>query len=87
MTYALGRRVEYYDMPTVRAIVRDAEQNGNRISSFILGVVNSAAFRMAKAEPSATTHAGRDEAVESSHAVEEQPNVHHEASTSPAARS
>jgi mono/diheme cytochrome c family protein len=49
MTYALGRQVEYYDMPTVRAIVRDAAKNGNRMSSFISGVVNSAAFRMAKA--------------------------------------
>ena len=42
MTYALGRRVEYTDMPAIRAIVRDAAKNDNRISSFILGVVNSA---------------------------------------------
>lgn len=49
MTYALGRQVEYYDMPTVRAIARDAAKNGYRMSSFISGVVNSAAFRMAKA--------------------------------------
>ena len=48
MTYALGRRVEYADMPAVRAIVRDAAKNDNRMSSFVLGVVNSAAFRMAK---------------------------------------
>ena len=48
MTYALGRPVEYYDMPAVRAIVRDAGKNGNRFSSFVLGVVNSAAFRMSK---------------------------------------
>ena len=50
MTYALGRRVEYYDMPAVRAIAREAAQNGNRISSFIFGVVKSAAFQMRKAE-------------------------------------
>ncbi len=50
MTYALGRRVEYYDMPTVRTIVKDAARNDYRLSSFILGVVNSAAFRMAKPE-------------------------------------
>jgi hypothetical protein len=50
MAYALGRRVEPYDMPTVRAIVRDAEQDGHRISSYILGVVNSAAFRMQRTE-------------------------------------
>jgi mono/diheme cytochrome c family protein len=49
MTYALGRQVEYYDMPTVRAIARDAAKNDYRMSSFISGVVNSAAFRMAKA--------------------------------------
>jgi mono/diheme cytochrome c family protein/predicted protein tyrosine phosphatase len=46
MTYALGRRVEYYDMPTVRAIVRDAAQHDYRLSSFVLGIVSSPAFRM-----------------------------------------
>jgi hypothetical protein len=51
MTYALGRRVEYYDMPVVRAIVRDAEKNGYRISSFVLSVVNSAPFRMSASAP------------------------------------
>ncbi|MGE3887243.1 MAG: DUF1592 domain-containing protein [Vicinamibacterales bacterium] len=55
MTYALGRRVEHFDMPTVRAIVADAGKNGDRISSFILGVVRSAAFQMAKAEAAETT--------------------------------
>ena len=50
LAYALGRRVEYYDMPTVRAIARDADTKGNRMSAFILGVVNSPAFYMAKAE-------------------------------------
>jgi mono/diheme cytochrome c family protein len=60
MTYALGRRIEYSDMPAIRAIVRDAAKNDNRMSSFILGVANSAAFRMAKAaEPKQlTTDAG-----------------------------
>jgi hypothetical protein len=50
MTYALGRRVEYADMPTVRAIVNSAAKNNNKMSSFILGVVNSPAFRMSKPE-------------------------------------
>ena len=50
LAYGLARRAEYYDMPTVRAITRDAETKGNRISAFVLGVVNSPAFRMAKAE-------------------------------------
>jgi mono/diheme cytochrome c family protein len=55
MAYALGRRVEYYDQPTVRAIVKKAAQNGNRFSTFVLGVANSPAFQMAKAEPALTT--------------------------------
>ena len=46
MAYALGRRVEHYDMPTIRKIVKDAEANDYRMSSFINGVVNSDAFRM-----------------------------------------
>ena len=54
MAYALGRRVEYYDQPTIRAIVKKAAQNGNRFSSFVLGIVNSAAFQMAQAEPAVT---------------------------------
>ena len=45
MAYGLGRRVEYYDMPTVRSIVRNAADNDYRFSSFVLGVVESPAFR------------------------------------------
>jgi cytochrome c553 len=55
LAYALGRRVEYYDQPTVRAIVKKAALNGNRMSSFISGIVNSQAFQMAQAEPVLTT--------------------------------
>ena len=50
MAYALGRRIEYYDMPTIRGMEQDAAENGNRMSSFILGVVRSPAFRMSRAE-------------------------------------
>jgi hypothetical protein len=46
MTYALGRRIQYYDMPAVRAIIREARKNNYRFSSFITGVASSAAFRM-----------------------------------------
>jgi hypothetical protein len=46
MTYAVGRRVEYYDMPVVRAIVRDAAKQNNRFSSVVLGIVKSAEFQM-----------------------------------------
>jgi hypothetical protein len=45
-TYALGRGVEYYDAPAIRAIVRDARSQGFRISSIILGVVKSQPFQM-----------------------------------------
>jgi hypothetical protein len=50
MAYAVGRRVEYFDMPTVRQIEHEAAANDYHMSSFILGVVNSPAFRMARGE-------------------------------------
>jgi hypothetical protein len=50
MAYALGRRVEPYDMPAVRAIVRDGSANEYRFSSFVLGIVKSPAFQMSRAE-------------------------------------
>jgi hypothetical protein len=46
LTYALGRRVEYTDMPMIRAIVRDAGKKDNKFSAFVMGVVNSSAFKM-----------------------------------------
>jgi len=46
MTYALGRGLEYTDMPTVRAIARDVDKDGDRFSAIVLAVVRSAQFRM-----------------------------------------
>ena len=46
MAYALGRRVEYFDQPRIREIVREAEDADYRTSAFILGVVRSPAFQM-----------------------------------------
>jgi hypothetical protein len=46
LTYALGRGVEYQDMPVVRAIVRDAARNDYRFSSLIQGIVKSEPFQM-----------------------------------------
>jgi hypothetical protein len=57
MTYGLGRRVEYYDMPAVRQIVRDAAKNDYRMSAFFLSVVKSAAFQMSAAEAERTSTA------------------------------
>ena len=49
MAYALGRRVEYGDQPTVRRIASDAEAQDYRMSSIILGIVLSDPFRMKQA--------------------------------------
>ena len=48
MAYALGRRVEYFDMPTIRQITRRAEAEDYRMSAFILGVAQSPAFLMSR---------------------------------------
>ena len=52
LTYALGRGAEYYDMPTVRRIVRDSARDDYRWSSLILGIVKSMPFQMRKAATS-----------------------------------
>ena len=44
LAYALGRRLEYYDRPAVRTIVRDAAAHDYRWSSLILGIVKSPTF-------------------------------------------
>ncbi len=54
MTYALGRRVEYSDMPLVRSIVRQAETSDDRFSAFVLGIINSPAFQQRSSESKAT---------------------------------
>ena len=50
LAYAIGRRVEYFDQPEIRAIVRAAEANDYRMSSFILGVVRSQPFQMSRSQ-------------------------------------
>jgi mono/diheme cytochrome c family protein len=45
MMYALNRQLEYFDMPQVRAIVRGAAKDNYKLSSIVLGIVNSDAFR------------------------------------------
>jgi hypothetical protein len=50
LTYALGRGLEAYDMPTVRGIVRGAEDDGYRFSALVKGIVNSVPFRMRRAQ-------------------------------------
>jgi mono/diheme cytochrome c family protein len=52
MTYALGRGVEYYDNPTVRAIARQAALDNYRMSSLIISIVKSTPFQMRRASES-----------------------------------
>ena len=51
LTYALGRGLEHYDAPAVRAVTRAAAEDGYRFSSLVVGIVESAPFRMRRAEP------------------------------------
>jgi hypothetical protein len=53
LAYALGRRVEYYDLPAVRTIVHDAAADDYRWSSLVLGIVKSPPFLM-RAAPAGT---------------------------------
>jgi hypothetical protein len=46
MTFALGRGVEYQDMPVIRSIVRDADRDNDRFVSILMGIVKSAPFQM-----------------------------------------
>jgi hypothetical protein len=51
LTYALGRGLEYYDMPTVRNIVHEAAAKDYRFSTLVAGIVNSPPFRMKVKKP------------------------------------
>ena len=53
LSYAIGRPVEYYDQPSVRKIAKDAEANGYRMSSFIMGVVTSEPFQLRRSQTAA----------------------------------
>jgi hypothetical protein len=46
MTYGLGRAVQYYDMPAVRSVVKEAKADNYRFSDFVVGIVKSDAFQM-----------------------------------------
>jgi hypothetical protein len=55
LTYALGRRIEYFDQPAIRDIVRAADRQDDRFSAIVLGIVNSEPFQFKAKAP-----AGRD---------------------------
>jgi hypothetical protein len=49
-TYALGRGVQYYDMPAIRSIIRESASHDYRWSSLVLGIVKSTPFQMRRSE-------------------------------------
>ena len=49
MAYALGRRIDYYDMPAVRSVARAAGEQDYRLAAFVKAVVRSRPFRMSMA--------------------------------------
>jgi hypothetical protein len=57
LMYAVGRAIEPYDMPTLRAIVRRAGQNDYKFSALVMGVVESAPFTMKMKQPEETKEA------------------------------
>jgi hypothetical protein len=59
LTYALGRTVEYFDMPVVRQIVRDANHNGDRFAAIVMGIVGSPEFQMQQPQDSGTKPADK----------------------------
>jgi len=60
LTYALGRAVEYHDMPTVRSIMREAAATEHRFTALVMGIVQSPQFtQRIKSDDSAATTAAR----------------------------
>ena len=59
MTYALGRGVQYYDMPAIRRIVKNAGKDNYKFSDIVLGIVTSPAFEESKVEPLPNTQVAR----------------------------
>lgn len=55
LAYAMGRRIEYFDQPTVRKIVKEAEASDYKMSAFILGVVRSDPFQKMQVSDLAST--------------------------------
>ena len=51
MKYAINRPLEYFDMPQVRAVVRSAAKENYTLTSIVMGIVNSDAFRKQAPEP------------------------------------
>ena len=59
MMYAINRKLEYFDMPQVRSIVRGAAKDNYKLSSIVLGIVNSDSFRKQAPEAAPNSEAAR----------------------------
>jgi hypothetical protein len=74
LTYALGRGLEYYDMPVVRGIVREMSANDYHFSALIMGIVKSAPFQMrvkkGEAQPESVARVGNQNASKESGRVQ-----------------
>jgi hypothetical protein len=79
LSYATGRVLEPSDMPAVRSIAHQAARNDNHFSSYIMSVVQSAPFRMRRAEGAepVRTDAAKPEIKANLKSKESQTNVHH----------
>ncbi|HEY7334046.1 MAG TPA: DUF1592 domain-containing protein [Bryobacteraceae bacterium] len=60
MTFALGRGVEYEDMPVIRSIVRDADRDNDRFLSILMGIVKSVPFQMRTKQVEETAVAAKE---------------------------
>ena len=64
MTYALGRGIQYFDMPSVRRIVRDAKNDNYKFSSIVLGIVKASAFQSSEVEITKSEQPAREVAAQ-----------------------
>ncbi len=63
MTYALGRGIEYFDMPSVRKVVRDAKRENYKFSSIVMGLVKTPAFQSSEVEITKNEQPGKEVAA------------------------
>ena len=63
MTYILGRGVEYYDVPTIDAIVERLDRDNGRFSSLLFGILESAPFQQRRLTPNSSSPEGRSVAL------------------------
>jgi hypothetical protein len=59
LMYAIGRNIQYYDQPAIRAIVREAAAGNNTMESLVMGVVTSAPFQIRESTSGAQHLVGR----------------------------